>query len=66
MALFYIFYPLQIGDIPPRLPERNFAGTPYVPVYVMLPVSHDFTLIFHFCPSSVSCFLNMLVGSSYA
>ena len=23
----------------PRPPERDFAGTPYVPVYVMLPVS---------------------------
>jgi beta-amylase len=23
---------------PPRPPERDFAGTPYVPVYVMLPV----------------------------
>ncbi|KAK2362003.1 beta-amylase [Trifolium repens] len=28
----------QIVDVPPRLPERDFAGTPYVPVYVMLPL----------------------------
>ncbi|KAL5143828.1 Beta-amylase 7 [Glycine soja] len=26
----------QIADLPPRLPERDLAGTPYVPVYVML------------------------------
>lgn len=23
----------------PKLPERDFAGTAYVPIYVMLPVS---------------------------
>ncbi|KAF5204572.1 Beta-amylase [Thalictrum thalictroides] len=28
----------QIVDIPSKLPERDFAGTPYVPVYVMLPL----------------------------
>ncbi|KAL2330310.1 hypothetical protein Fmac_017891 [Flemingia macrophylla] len=28
----------QIVDLPPRLPERDLAGTPYVPVYVMLPL----------------------------
>ncbi|KAI9182174.1 hypothetical protein LWI28_022777 [Acer negundo] len=28
----------QIVDMPPKLPERDFAGTPYVPVYVMLPL----------------------------
>ncbi|XP_031277861.1 beta-amylase 7 isoform X1 [Pistacia vera] len=28
----------QIVDLPPKLPERDFAGTPYVPVYVMLPL----------------------------
>lgn len=28
----------QTADIPPRLPERDFAGSPYVPVYVMLPL----------------------------
>ncbi|KAG4925567.1 hypothetical protein GLYMA_18G232400v4 [Glycine max] len=28
----------QIADLPPRLPERDLAGTPYVPVYVMLPL----------------------------
>ncbi|XP_057435635.1 beta-amylase 7 isoform X1 [Lotus japonicus] len=28
----------QIADMPPRLPERDLAGTPYVPVYVMLPL----------------------------
>ncbi|KAM7275703.1 hypothetical protein ACFE04_017569 [Oxalis oulophora] len=28
----------QIVDIPPRYPERDFAGTPYVPVNVMLPL----------------------------
>ncbi|KAG1355042.1 Beta-amylase 7 [Cocos nucifera] len=30
----------QVTDIPPtqRMPERDFAGTPYVPVYVMLPL----------------------------
>ncbi|GAU39468.1 hypothetical protein TSUD_158990 [Trifolium subterraneum] len=28
----------QIVDVPPRLPECDFAGTPYVPVYVMLPL----------------------------
>lgn len=39
-------------DITGRLPERDFAGTPYVPVYVMLPVSafkclkYDFNLNF--------------------
>ena len=66
MALFTSFYPLQIADIPPRLPERDFAGSPYVPVYVMLPVSYDFTLIFHFLLSPVSWFLKLLVVSSYA
>ncbi|CAN6461679.1 unnamed protein product [Victoria cruziana] len=29
----------QVIDLPPRVKERDFAGTPYVPVYVMLPVS---------------------------
>ncbi|XP_068485418.1 beta-amylase 7-like isoform X2 [Phaseolus vulgaris] len=28
----------QIADLPPRLPERDLAGSPYVPVYVMLPL----------------------------
>lgn len=28
----------QIVDMPHRLPERDFAGTPFVPVYVMLPL----------------------------
>ncbi|KAL5859754.1 hypothetical protein ACOSQ4_001050 [Xanthoceras sorbifolium] len=28
----------QIVDIPLKLPERDFAGTPYVSVYVMLPL----------------------------
>ncbi|KAK9103635.1 hypothetical protein Sjap_020889 [Stephania japonica] len=28
----------QAIDISPKLPERDFAGTPYVPVYVMLPL----------------------------
>lgn len=28
----------QTADISPRLPERDFAGSPYVPVYVMLPL----------------------------
>ncbi|KAJ0963785.1 hypothetical protein J5N97_028907 [Dioscorea zingiberensis] len=28
----------QAMDIPARMPERDFAGTPYVPVYVMLPL----------------------------
>ncbi|CAL5192682.1 unnamed protein product [Lathyrus oleraceus] len=28
----------QIFDIPSRLLERDFAGSPYVPVYVMLPL----------------------------
>ncbi|XP_010934795.1 beta-amylase 2, chloroplastic isoform X5 [Elaeis guineensis] len=28
----------QVMDGPPKIPERNFAGTPYVPVYVMLPL----------------------------
>ncbi|XP_021904322.1 beta-amylase 7 isoform X2 [Carica papaya] len=28
----------QVVDIPSKLSERNFAGTPYVPVYVMLPL----------------------------
>nr|AFQ33618.1 beta-amylase 6 [Citrus trifoliata] len=28
----------QIADVPPKLPERDFSGTPYVPVYVMLPL----------------------------
>ncbi|PIA49403.1 hypothetical protein AQUCO_01300313v1 [Aquilegia coerulea] len=28
----------QIMDIPSKMPERDFAGTPYVPVYVMLPL----------------------------
>lgn len=30
---------LQIADMPLKLPERDFAGTPYIPVFVMLPVS---------------------------
>ncbi|XP_008787505.2 beta-amylase 2, chloroplastic-like isoform X2 [Phoenix dactylifera] len=28
----------QVMDGPPKIPERDFAGTPYVPVYVMLPL----------------------------
>ncbi|XWS77028.1 hypothetical protein CRYUN_Cryun01aG0228300 [Craigia yunnanensis] len=28
----------RVIDSWPRLPERDFAGTPYVPVYVMLPL----------------------------
>ncbi|OMP00400.1 Glycoside hydrolase, family 14B, plant [Corchorus olitorius] len=28
----------QIMELHPKLPERDFAGTPYVPVYVMLPL----------------------------
>ncbi|EOX95971.1 hypothetical protein QUC31_005312 [Theobroma cacao] len=28
----------QVIDLPPKLPEHDFAGTPYVPVYVMLPL----------------------------
>jgi beta-amylase len=28
----------QVPDVAPRPPERDFAGTPYVPVYVMLPL----------------------------
>ncbi|TYH58669.1 hypothetical protein ES332_D08G171100v1 [Gossypium tomentosum] len=28
----------QIIGLPTKLPERDFAGTPYVPVYVMLPL----------------------------
>lgn len=28
----------QVVDIPQKLQERDFAGTPYVPVYVMLPL----------------------------
>ncbi|KAH1080929.1 hypothetical protein J1N35_020690 [Gossypium stocksii] len=28
----------QIIGLLPKLPERDFAGTPYVPVYVMLPL----------------------------
>ncbi|CAN6461676.1 unnamed protein product [Victoria cruziana] len=28
----------QVIDLPPRVKERDFAGTPYVPVYVMLPL----------------------------
>ncbi|XVF33333.1 hypothetical protein REPUB_Repub17cG0159400 [Reevesia pubescens] len=28
----------QIIGLPPKLPERDFAGTPYVPVFVMLPL----------------------------
>ncbi|XP_010934794.1 beta-amylase 2, chloroplastic isoform X4 [Elaeis guineensis] len=31
-------YDEQVMDGPPKIPERNFAGTPYVPVYVMLPL----------------------------
>ncbi|KAI3441794.1 Beta-amylase [Psidium guajava] len=27
-----------IVDVPSKLPERDFAGTPYIPVYVMLPL----------------------------
>ncbi|PKA55018.1 Beta-amylase 7 [Apostasia shenzhenica] len=28
----------HIIDLPPRMPERDFAGTTYVPVFVMLPL----------------------------
>lgn len=28
----------QVVDMPPKLQERDFAGTPYIPVYVMLPL----------------------------
>ncbi|CAN6214019.1 unnamed protein product [Urochloa humidicola] len=28
----------QVPEVAPRPPERDFAGTPYVPVYVMLPL----------------------------
>ena len=44
---FILSSPLQIVDLPPRLPERDLAGTPYVPVYVMLPVSYFLALLFH-------------------
>uniref|UniRef100_A0A0A9GDF7 Beta-amylase n=1 Tax=Arundo donax TaxID=35708 RepID=A0A0A9GDF7_ARUDO len=30
--------PKKLADVAPRPPERDFAGTPYVPVYVMLPL----------------------------
>lgn len=36
---------LQLMEHPPKETERDFAGTPYVPVYVMLPVS-ALTLLF--------------------
>ncbi|KAG6748104.1 hypothetical protein POTOM_048005 [Populus tomentosa] len=29
----------QVGDVRPKVPERDFTGTAYVPVYVMLPLS---------------------------
>ncbi|KAK3132615.1 hypothetical protein QOZ80_6AG0525210 [Eleusine coracana subsp. coracana] len=29
----------QAVEVAPRTPERDFAGTPYVPVYVMLPLN---------------------------
>ncbi|KAJ4728287.1 Beta-amylase [Melia azedarach] len=29
---------MQALHTPPKMPERDFAGTPYVPVYVMLPL----------------------------
>lgn len=38
MLLKLISSLLQIVDVPSKLPERDFAGTPYIPVYVMLPV----------------------------
>ncbi|EXC06819.1 Beta-amylase 7 [Morus notabilis] len=28
----------QVVDVPPKLPERDFSSTRYVPVYVMLPL----------------------------
>lgn len=32
----------------PKLPERDFSGTPNVPVYVMLPVScFNFSVVYH-------------------
>lgn len=34
--------------MPPKLQERDFAGTPRVPVYVMLPVSVLFAPIVPF------------------
>jgi beta-amylase len=36
---------LQVPEVAPRPPERDFAGTPYIPVYVMLPVR---THLLHF------------------
>lgn len=35
----------QVSDSPPKLLERDFNGTPYVPVYVMLPVSFLISLL---------------------
>ncbi|TVU10567.1 hypothetical protein EJB05_44108, partial [Eragrostis curvula] len=29
----------KVAEVAPRPPERDFAGTPYVPVYVMLPLN---------------------------
>lgn len=46
VVLKFVF--LQALDTPPKLQERDFVGTPYVPVYVMLPVSCiDFLFVWH-------------------
>ncbi|KAK9143750.1 hypothetical protein Syun_013150 [Stephania yunnanensis] len=48
----------QAMDISPKLLERDFAGTTYVPVYVMLPVSYATTLIY-------SPWLQLLLSFTY-
>lgn len=41
--------------MPTKLQERDFAGTPYVPVYVMLPVSLLSLLTYHHTYSVQVC-----------
>ena len=48
---------LQIADEPLKLLERDFSGSPYVPVYVMLPVRTLILLMFC-CYSQLEFFLS--------
>lgn len=40
-------------DLPTKLLERDFAGTSFVPVYVMLPVRFLFLFLLCYCRSDV-------------
>lgn len=49
---------LQIVDMPQKLPERDFANTASIPVFVMLPVSSAVRFL-------VFCFLMPCISILY-